>query len=246
MIKIGISAAFEYPNADRAVFGPKTLSYVENDMARYVARKGVLPVLIPDVDDVVLKDILDQMSGFVIQGGADIAPETYGEEPIGKWLGDGVRDQYELQIIDYAVKNDKPLFGICRGLQLMNVYFGGTLYQDTLTQRDGSDDHRSAQEYDSKFHPVEFIEGKFLSKVYAGVKEPQINTVHHQAIKDLSDDLEVWATAPDGVIEAVGVIGQPEGRCFGVQWHPEFSHTLGKQVIDPDVLIKEFLKHCLK
>ncbi|WP_109829461.1 gamma-glutamyl-gamma-aminobutyrate hydrolase family protein [Reichenbachiella versicolor] len=246
MIKIGISAAFEYPNPERTVFGPKTLSYVENDMARYVARKGVLPVMIPDVEDGILDDILQEMDGFIIQGGADIAPETYGEEPIGRWLGDGVRDQYELQIIDYAVKNNKPIFGICRGFQLMNVYFGGTLYQDTLTQREGSEDHRSSEEYDSKHHPVFFTEDNFLSNIYAGVESPHINSIHHQAIKDLANDLEVWATSPDGLIEAFGVKGQPDGRCFGVQWHPEFSHTLGEKIINPDILIEEFLKHCQK
>lgn len=114
MIKIGISSCFMYPDPSRLVFGPKTLSYLENDMARYIARKGVMPVLIPDIADDLLYDMLDQMDGFVFQGGTDLAPATYGEDPIlpGKWLGDAVRDAYELKVLDFAFQNQKPIFAI--------------------------------------------------------------------------------------------------------------------------------------
>lgn len=243
MIKIGISACFIYPDKERIVFGPKSLTYIENDMANYLTKKGVLPVLIPDVKTDLIMDILSEMDGFVFQGGVDLAPETYGEKPIGKWKGDAYRDQYELKIMDYAIKNSKPVYAICRGMQLMNVYFGGTLYQDTVTQNLDAEDHRSAELYDTIKHPIEFVEGTFLDKLYSGVENPNVNTVHHQAVKDLGNDLEVYATSADGLIEAFGYTKEPEGKVFGVQWHPEFSPTLGAAVIDEELLYEAFLKH---
>jgi len=246
MIKIGISACFMYPDKNRTVFGPKSLSYVENDMANYITKKGVLPVLIPDVSDELLTDILNELDGFVFQGGLDIAPETYAESPIGSWKGDAYRDAYELKILDYAVKNSKPVFGICRGFQLMNVYFGGTLYQDIQTQKPELNSHRSAEKYDTIKHKVEFVGGTYLSKIYAGVNDPYVNTVHHQAVKVLGNDLDVFAYSDDGLVEAFGYNKEPDGKIMGVQWHPEFSATLKDKVIDADVLYSTFLKQVIQ
>ena len=167
MLKIGVTACFFYPDPSRAVFGHKTITYLERDMSRYLSRPGVLPVLIPDLaSETDLKEILDQMDGFVIQGGSDMAPESYGEKPIGRWLGDRHRDEYELKIMDYAIRQGKPVYGICRGFQVMNVYFGGTLFQDTVTQRSGTPEHRDADLYDQMNHPVELIEGTLFHRLY--------------------------------------------------------------------------------
>lgn len=244
MIKLGISSCFMYPDLNRNVFGAKSLSYVENDMANYVTRKGILPVLIPDIyDEELLNDILSEMDGFVLQGGVDLAPETYEEQPIGKWKGDAYRDAFELKILDYAVKNSKPIMGICRGFQLMNVYFEGTLYQDTLTQKEGVNEHRSAILYDRIKHPIVFVEGKFLDELYVNEKDPYVNTVHHQAVKGLGKNLEVYAYSDDGLIEAFGYVNEPAGKIIGVQWHPEFFHTINEELVDADVLFDAFLKH---
>ena len=243
MLKIGVSACFMYPDLERTVFGAKSLSYVENDMMRYVTRKGILPVMIPDVDEGLFQDVLAEMAGFVLQGGADLSPKTYGEEPIGRWKGDAYRDQYELRILDYAIKNSKPVLGICRGFQLMNAYFGGTLYQDLNTQRPELKAHRSAELYDTIKHPIQIAEGTFLEKLYLSETELNVNTVHHQAVKDVGSDLEVYAYSGDGLVEAFGYTKEPEGKVMGVQWHPEFSPTLGDQVIDENKLFEAFLKH---
>lgn len=216
---------------------------MENDMARYVARKGILPVLIPEVSPDIQLDILQEMDGFILQGGVDLAPETYGETPIGRWKGDVHRDQYELAILDFAIKNNKPILGICRGFQLMNVYFGGKLFQDTLTQNKDKNDHRSAKLYDKISHPVEWVEGTYLAELYKADPATHVNSVHHQAIKSLGNDLEVYAYSDDGLIEAFGYTKAPSGAVMGVQWHPEFSHTLKDKVIDPNILFQAFVKN---
>lgn len=243
MIKIGITPSFMYPDVDRNVYGPKSLTYIENDMMDYAAQYGVLPVVLPDISEDRLFPILAEMDGFILQGGVDIAPETYGETPIGRWKGDKYRDDYELKIIDYAIKNDKALLGICRGFQLMNVYFGGTLYQDTITQREESNNHRDAIQYDTIKHPIHFKKGTLLDDVYKDAPNKFVNTVHHQAVKDLGNDLEVWAVSDDGLIEAFGYTKMKEGKVIGVQWHPEFSPTLKEEIIDSKPIIDIFLSH---
>lgn len=244
MLKIGISACFLYPDMDRKVFGPKTLSYIENDMATYLARKGILPVLIPNVSDVLLEAIVSEMDGFVFQGGTDLSPQSYGEEPIenGRWIGDPVRDAYELRLMDKAFKSEKPIFGICRGLQLMNVFFGGTLYQDTKTQRPDSNIHRDAEIYDHLHHEIILKNGSFLSEIYKGETLNQVNSIHHQSIKDLGKDLEIVASsAIDNVAEAIEYKKATAGKIFAVQWHPEFSNTLKEVVIDAEILYDHFI-----
>lgn len=106
MLKIGLSACFMYPDPTRVVFGHKSLTYMENDMARFVARDGVLPVLIPDLPAEQLHSILEQLDGIVFQGGADLCPETYGEPYLDKerWPGDKHRDCYELALADFFFK----------------------------------------------------------------------------------------------------------------------------------------------
>lgn len=247
--KIGIPACFMYPDLERTVFGAKSLSYIENDFAKYVGKKGIIPILIPDLDHNLLFDLLSEMDGFVFQGGADIAPETYGEKPLlkDKWLGDSYRDQYELKIMDFAIKHDKPVLAICRGMQLMNVYFGGTMYQDIQMQVPNAIQHRDAKLYDKLNHELSIVPGTILDQIYSGVKNPFVNTVHHQAVREVGKDLEVLATCPDdGIVEAVGYKKNVPGKVMGVQWHPEFSATLKEKVIKADKLFDVFLSHIKK
>jgi putative glutamine amidotransferase len=244
MIRIGVSACFMYPDPARTVFGHKQLSYFEHDMSRWLARPGVMPILIPDLSPDRLYPYLEMMDGFVFQGGADIAPGTYGETAIenGRWPGDPHRDRYELTLMDWAFKNRKPVLAICRGFQLMNVYFGGTLYQDLKVETGTSVEHRNAETYDRVSHEVRCTEGSLLSQIYMKDRL-HVNSVHHQGVKTLGRHLKVDAhCSEDKLIEAFHYEG-PEPVWFqGVQWHPEFSHTLGDRVISPEPLLDRFLK----
>ncbi|MBR9776479.1 MAG: gamma-glutamyl-gamma-aminobutyrate hydrolase family protein [Cytophagales bacterium] len=242
MFKIGISACFMYKEPSRIVFGPKNLAYVECDMFSYVSQKGILPVLIPDLPMQQLEDILAELDGFVFQGGTDLAPETYNETPIvpGKWLGDAYRDAYELRIMEYAVKHNKPVLAICRGFQLMNVFFGGSLYQDIITQNPDAMQHRDAEKYDALVHEIVFEAGKTLDLVYDGIDQPIVNSVHHQGVKTVGKGLEVLAVSKnDGIIEA---LQNKAGNVLGVQWHPEFSIGKGAPLLDPLKLYEYFIE----
>jgi putative glutamine amidotransferase len=242
MIRIGVSACFLYPDPARTVFGHKTLVYLEHEMSRFLSGKESMPILIPDLPREELVPFLSAMDGFVFQGGADIAPSSYGETPIenGRWPGDPRRDAYELAILDWAVKNQKPVLGICRGFQLLNVYFGGTLHQDLALQTGTPVEHRNAEKYDHIFHEVECVEGGLLHDIY-GRNKLVVNSVHHQGVKTLGRDLKVDArSVPDQLVEAFHHAGPVP--ILGVQWHPEFSHTLKGVVADPKPLLDHFLE----
>lgn len=244
MIKLGVSACFMYPDPDRSVFGHKTLTYLERDMSRFLSKQGVMPVLLPDVAWEQLESYLKEMDGFVFQGGSDISPQSYHEMMIenGRWPGDYYRDQYELKIMDWAFKNKKPVLAICRGFQLANIYFGGTLYQDLRLQTQTEVEHRNAELYDKVFHEVECGPDSLLEKIY-GKKNLSVNSVHHQGIKTLGKDLVVDAVCPkDQLIEAFHHKNMKDHFVLAVQWHPEFSHTNQDEVISPEPLLNYFLE----
>jgi len=242
MIKIGVSSCFFYPDPERSVFEHKTLLYLERDMARYLSRKKVMPILIPDLQQELFDEYLHEMDGFVLQGGADLAPDSYGEIPINpeKWEGDSYRDRYEKKIIEHAIQTHKPLLGICRGCQMINVYFGGTLFQDIQAQMPSALKHRDAGEYDKLSHKIMINPNGVLKKIYPQEPPVSVNTIHHQGIKTLGEGLTVEAMS--FVDESFEAVSANDGAILGVQWHPEFSHTLGDAVIAPSPLFDFFLR----
>jgi putative glutamine amidotransferase len=135
------------------------------------------------------------------------------------------------------------VFGVCRGLQLINVAFGGTLYQDIGTQQPGALVHRDGQIYDNNFHTLDIVPGSRLSQLVPDAASYKINSIHHQGIKDLAPGFAVEARCPDdGVIEAIRLGGNDTGRPWvaAVQWHPEF-HKPEQGVIDDAPILNDFL-----
>jgi putative glutamine amidotransferase len=156
------------------------------------------------------------------------------------WSGDRVRDDYEIALTRAFVAAGKPVLGICRGLQLLNVAFGGTLYQDIGTQLPGALVHREKQLYDRNLHEIEFVPGTRLAGLYCDVAARKVNSVHHQGIRELAPDFTVEARSPtDGIIEAFRWRGP--SYVAGVQWHPEFHDWRDATLLPGEPLLNDFL-----
>ncbi len=251
-LKIGISARLLYPDPRRVFLPTKSVQYLEQSVANWVMSGEVLAFMVPNMSlasahlpaKVTKKDYVNALDGLVLQGGADIAPETYGETPLNPdWSGDRIRDQYEIRLLQEFLRQGKPVFGICRGLQLINVALGGTLYQDINTQVPGTLAHRDESRYEKNFHTIRILEKSWLAGLYPGPGLARTNTIHHQAIKSPGKALVVEAVSePDGIVEAV----RWEGPSFllGVQWHPEFMDPADPELLDAGPLLKSFLAAC--
>ncbi len=189
-----------------------------------LVQAGAAPVLLPLLPDQpdVMRTLYDVLDGLLLPGGVDIEPGTFGEARHALLRHtDPPRDVVELQLARWALDDGKPVLGLCRGLQILNVAAGGTLYQDVVTQRFGSQrhdfeppDHRR----DFLAHEVELVPGSRLHALVGAASAP-VNSMHHQGIHRLGHGLTATAHAPDGLIEAIE--GQGHGFAMGVQWHPE-------------------------
>jgi putative glutamine amidotransferase len=196
-------------------------------IAGLVERAGGLPVYVPlGLGDQTLRGLYERLDGVLFSGGGDVDPALYGGRAGGAIDGvDAERDRAEMALARWAVADDKPFFGICRGAQVINVAHGGTLYRDT-------DEHPGAQRhayypdlpFDLRPHPVQVVSDSLLARVLGGLTPGsplriEVNSLHHQACKDIAPALRPAAFAPDGIVEAV----EARGCRFGlaVQWHPE-------------------------
>jgi putative glutamine amidotransferase len=250
-LKIGISARLLYPDPHRTFLPSKSVQYLEQSVANWVMSGDVLAFMIPEMSLATPhqprtrpKLYVNALDGLLLQGGEDMSPESYGEQPINpRWSGDGVRDRYEIELFHEFVSQGKPVFGICRGHQLINVALGGSLYQDIPTQCAGSIEHRNSARYENCFHDVRILPKTWLASIYPGVQTKRVNTIHHQAIKKLGEGLVVEAMSePDGIVEAM----RWEGHSFvvGVQWHPEFADPNDSSLIESRPLLQAFLTAC--
>lgn len=217
-LRIGVSACIFHADPTRAVFSGKPLYYLERSMADFLGSRGALVYVIPPPCDDRFAAYVDDLDGLVLSGGADVAPSSYGASAARpEWAGDAERDRYELGLLGAALERDKPVLGICRGHQLLNVGLGGTLHQDIATYIEGARVHRDAARYDHNEHLVT-LEGELAR--WFGVTRGLVNSVHHQSIDVLGAGLVACARADDGVIEAV--VSTRHRWVRGVQWHPEF------------------------
>ncbi len=213
---IGVTCGVHHEQNGSAFYGSRG-SYI-----RAVEAAGGLPLLIvPLLDQETLHEIYQRVDGVLLTGGGDVDPERYGlpgEAELRTVEPD--RDATEINITRWAAQDNKPLLGVCRGIQVMNVAMGGTLYQDIATEFGKTVDHDLNREKSRNFqgHDISIRAGSRLASVI-GETHTAVNTMHHQAIRVLGDGLTPVATSPDGLIEGV----EKDGARFfvGVQWHPE-------------------------
>jgi putative glutamine amidotransferase len=181
--------------------------------SRAVARAGGLPVALPLVESGDVVDLLGRVDALIVTGGADVDPSTYGRERDERCgPSDPVRDATDIAFVRAAAEIGLPTLCICRGVQVLNVAFGGTLVQHL-------DDHMVVERYNATTHHVRVEPGSALSGLVGGAASIGVNSLHHQAIDDVGDGLRVTAWALDGTVEAVELVDAPQVR--GVQWHPE-------------------------
>ena len=228
MIKIGVSPRLLHPQPGARGVHTRVLHYLEDAIAQWLLARALL-FMVPLSERA--GDYAQALDALVLQGGADISPLAYGEEPLKpEWAGDPVRDRYEIELVRAFTEAGKPVLGICRGAQLINVALGGSLHQDVPAHR--SDD------YDQHAHEVRLEPGSGLARLYGETGPRRVVSIHHQAIKRLAPGLRVEARADDGVIEAVR--GTGASYICAVQWHPEF-HGGRAGFLDGGPLLDEFL-----
>ena len=245
-LRIGLSANIYQPDLSRMAYKGRRLLYLEENMAHWVMAAGAFALLLPTTPTLAggmsVDDMVAELDAIVITGGVDMAPESYGEKPLRpEWAGDKHRDDYEIALVKAALKYDKPILGICRGHQVLNVALGGTLFQDVRSQHPGSLHHRIFDVYEGNHHELTLERGGALAKLY-GVSEGMINSVHHQAVKDLAPDLKVEARSPsDGVVEALRLKDASGAFLLGLQWHPELQSDADTALLSPVPVLQALL-----
>ncbi|MDR1454185.1 MAG: membrane dipeptidase, partial [Tannerella sp.] len=198
-----------------------------------VLKAGGAPVLIPVMTDTnALLRIVSCLDGLILSGGGDVDPLRYGEEP-HPHLGrvDGLRDTCEFRLLKLASDRNIPTLGICRGEQVMNVCFGGTLYQDIASQRDANTGAKHWQRLpaDKVFHTVSVMPGSQLAAI-VGEGTKAVNSLHHQSVRDVAPGFRVTAYGPDSIVEAIEA--WPVRPMLGVQWHPEQLTMSGDTIME--------------
>ncbi len=216
---IGPFVALTAPVRDSDIGMPRVM--VEVGYLRALGANGVLPLILSPLDDSEARDRMFALSsGLVLSGGEDVDPARYGAVSDGARTVSPERDALELDLVRRALERRIPVLGICRGIQLLNVALGGTLYQD-LEARCGTEiDHDRFREFAGQIHSIRSSGELLLSGVFPADDFIQ-NSAHHQGIERLADGLTAVAWAPDGLVEAVECRESDAGWVVGVQWHPE-------------------------
>ena len=207
--------------------------FINRDYMRSLTEAGAVPLLLaPDMTEEQARQCARALDGLLLAGGNDVSPRCFGQEPV---LGLGevnpLRDQNELRLIELFRKENKPIFGICRGVQILNVALGGTLIQDLPSQHRREDgqpsiDHRQTALGAYASHRVVVAEGSLLEQIL-GQQELWVNSFHHQAVGEVAGQANLSAWAADGVVEAIELPDAP--FVLGVQWHPEKMTQAGDE-----------------
>lgn len=202
-----------------------------------IVKSGGVPVILPSVDPKFVEDYIDLFDGIIFAGGFDVDPTFFGEEPHQK-LGATYRkrDLFEIALLKASIKANKAIMGICRGMQIINVGLGGTLYQDLSENSDSFIKHSQNAPGNLPSHHVNVVKDSTLFDLVG--ERPYVNSRHHQALKDIAPSLKVVATADDHVPEAVESVDGDQ--ILAIQWHPEnmFKHYEYSQKIFADLIAR--------
>ncbi|MFO7737207.1 MAG: gamma-glutamyl-gamma-aminobutyrate hydrolase family protein [Desulfatiglandaceae bacterium] len=198
----------------------KYVDAVFRDYSRGVESAGGIPVLVPVHEHLeTARSVVSRLDGLLLTGGPDVCPRFFGEEPtVGVREMDVERDRMELELARQAEKRGMPILGICRGIQLMAVAFGGTIFQDIFSQVPGCLEHCQKATKSTNTHRVNVNRGTKLFEILK-TQTAWVNSHHHQAVKAAPDGFIISATSGDGIVEAIEKTDYP--FLMGVQWHAE-------------------------
>lgn len=233
---IGISTNFL--TVEKGKFLGMERIYVNKDYVDAVIKAGGTPLLLPPTEDTEsIYTYAERCDGFILSGGGDINPLLYGEypHPLLEEIHTGL-DRAQWQLTEQILQTRKPILAICRGMQLLNVVLGGTLWQDRSMIDPSPMLHSQDGPRGDKFHPVDLLTNSILGRLYGS--QLYVNSFHHQCLKSCGNHLKITAIAPDGVIEAIELTDRHFG--LGVQWHPEMLLTADDEMF---LLFQEFIGH---
>lgn len=217
-------------------------SYVNQDYVEAVLRAGAIPFIIPFNEDLeATREMVEKVDGIILSGGHDVNPYYYGEDPMLK-IGElfPERDVFDMELYKTAIELKKPIFGICRGYQIINVINGGTLYQDLSYADFVKIKHDQVDNPTQATHFVELEEGTFLKNILG--EKYKVNSFHHQILKDVAPGFKVVAKSSDGVIESIEKITE-DNFVIGVQWHPEMLSASNEK---SQAIFNEFVKKVIE
>ena len=230
---IGLTPQYGYSNN-------KKITKINYSYIDAVNQAGGIPIVLPIVKDSDSIDrYIDILQGIILTGGEDAAPLLYGEEPLKEV--DSIcfeRDDMELKIIKRAYEMGVPIFGICRGIQMINIALGGSLYQDIYKQIPNSIGHLAGASIEGGYHTIEIERDSILYEIFKKEKIP-VNSQHHQSVKTLGHSLKINALSIDGVIE--GIESTNDRFVLGVQFHPEAMIEDREDSLD---LFRYFISYC--